>query len=111
MTTYKLLLGGGIRRGTDGATIPPDQLNADYQTYLVWMADGNTPIAADPEPIRPPRIDLGGDVPPDQDAQLSAQAATLRDYVALASPTATQTVAALKLLIRIVLWSLKRQGL
>ena len=36
-----------IRRIADGACIPPDEANTDYQTYLVWVADGNTPQEAD----------------------------------------------------------------
>ena len=29
-----------------GAWIPPDELNSDYQAYLKWVADGNTPEEA-----------------------------------------------------------------
>ena len=32
-----------IRRIVDGACIPPDPYNTDYQDYLAWVADGNTP--------------------------------------------------------------------
>jgi hypothetical protein len=51
MLTYKLL------RSTDGAidivlrnnkdSIPFDLANTDYQAYLKWVAEGNTPLPAD----------------------------------------------------------------
>lgn len=28
-------------------TIPFDEANTDYQTYLLWISEGNTPEAAD----------------------------------------------------------------
>ena len=55
--TYKLLadrpteLGGGkteaVQRIEDGALIPFDDANVDYQEYKLWLANGNTPKAAD----------------------------------------------------------------
>ena len=29
--------------------IPKDESNADYQSYLKWVAEGNTPLPADSE--------------------------------------------------------------
>jgi len=38
-----------IVRIEDNATIPMDEGNRDYQAYLEWIAEGNTPESADEE--------------------------------------------------------------
>ena len=48
--TYKLTNGNMILRVEDGAWIPFDPANIDYQEYLKWLEEGNTPLPPDPIP-------------------------------------------------------------
>ena len=50
MKTYKLYSGMGQEFVIDidrNAFIPYDQANTDYQAYLQWLEQGNTPLPAE----------------------------------------------------------------
>ena len=72
--TYKLLK-SGVKRLADNACIPPDPRNTDWVEYQKWLAAGNTPEPADPDPIpQPPKdlLDWFNDLSPARQGQFKA---------------------------------------
>lgn len=60
MAEYQLLrdpftgaIGTMVLRIADQAFISADSANLDYQAYLQWLADGNTPDPPPPPPVSP----------------------------------------------------------
>lgn len=47
---YKLINSTTVKKLDGGWFIPFDDANTDYQEYLLWLAEGNTPEPADPPP-------------------------------------------------------------
>jgi hypothetical protein len=54
---YKLLK-SNVLRLRDLASIPSDLANTDWQEYQKWLAAGNVPLPADPDPVPVPPKDL-----------------------------------------------------
>jgi hypothetical protein len=48
---YKIMIDNnetiGIKRLSDNSAIPLDPANSDYQAYLKWLEEGNTPLPAE----------------------------------------------------------------
>jgi hypothetical protein len=42
-----------IRRDEDGAFVPFDPDNIDYQEFLAWLAEGNEPAPYQPDQVTP----------------------------------------------------------
>jgi len=71
---YQLTNSTMVLRLSDGAFIPPDPANSDYQAYQQWLAAGNTP-----EPV-----------PPKTPEELRAEAKTTRQAAVDAIKVTTQ---------------------
>lgn len=72
---YKLTNGTEIIRLADTAYIPADPMNADFENYMLWLQDGNSPEPADP-PAPPP-------TPADKLASAGLSVDDLRDLLGL----------------------------
>ena len=114
--TYKAHhLGGHIVLNNDEviSSIPIDPANRDYREYLAWEAEPGNDIEPADLLLPPPFVpDFGGDVDDEPTFRASSQTAVdnLRAYLGTpnASVTPLQTVQALKLLIRVVLFLVRR---
>ena len=50
---------GMVIRTADSATIPNDSANRDWQSYQMWLEEGNAPDPyIEPEPVPPPVEDV-----------------------------------------------------
>jgi hypothetical protein len=97
--TARVLVAGD---GSSVAIHVPD----DYdETQLDAILAAHDPT---PDPVVQ-KIDLGSDVPADQGDRMAEAATALKAYLRVQSPTAAQSAAALKVLIRVVLYLLKHR--
>ena len=74
MTAYRLIDEWNVLRLADNASVPFDPANTDYQEYLAWLSEGNTP---DPAPA-PPVV-----TPPTPAEKLAAAGLTVEELKAL----------------------------
>ena len=58
MAAYTLIAHSNSVTRADGATVPDDPQNIDWQAYQGWLAAGNTPAAAPAPPVAIPSCQL-----------------------------------------------------
>lgn len=93
----------GLGTGGDELhTYTPDGVPVDLPPAARAVLDAHVP------PGTPASPTFGGDEIQNTTSQLADAVVTLRDYLALPSPTNAQTIGAFKLLVRVVLFVLKR---
>ena len=74
---YQLTRTSVIKRLADGASIPADSGNTDYQVFLAWVAAGNTPTPRDAQEVAYEAAQAA------KDSQDAADAASARAHVKL----------------------------
>jgi hypothetical protein len=72
MSEYQLTATESVIRTADGAYIPNDPANRDWQEYQTWLAAGGVPDPYVPPPDPPPP-------PPDPNARITAGVAAAID--------------------------------
>lgn len=56
--SYSKIINGVCIARSDGALIPIDPANSDYQSYLVWVAEGNVALSVSLAEFQSSQIDL-----------------------------------------------------
>ena len=59
---YQLLNRNWVIRKLDEARIPLEPANTDYQAYLKWLAEGNTPLPAIEPVVEEPVVEPNKEV-------------------------------------------------
>ena len=72
MFTYTLTVNGSGNLRSDGAVIPPDDSNRDYQAYLKWLSAGGNPDPAPELPLEQQKAQARANVAAEADALVAA---------------------------------------